>query len=300
MLSISRRTGKADGPRRSKGAFAASVAINALLGAAFLSGIAEGLRWTDLLNRGTQPVTAERIGFVQLPKATGAPVAGKSGGDGRPVAPRPTPTPAPVAPSAVPDEVPPPDTKAAPTPPSGGSGPVVGTGGATQGIQPTYSDSRLWAPSSAEKAPLMSPRAAKERIDSVLADALGGARDSMLAEQQALAAARKPGDWTVNGPGGKWGMDQKSIHLGKIAIPNAILALLSSNIQEQLRGNPIQMSEDRRLNAVRADLMMHAQREQNEDMFRNAVKEIRARKDREREARLAEQKGTAVADPDKK
>ena len=58
------------------------------------------------------------------------------------------------------------------------------------------------------------------------------------------------------------------------------------------------MSEDRRLAAVRADLMQHANREQNEDMFRNAVKEIRARKDRERAARLAEQKGQ-TADPDR-
>src|SRR4051794_38566847 len=101
MLSISRRTGMRDGPRRSRGAFAASLAINTALIAAFLTGVAEGLRWTDLLDRGTQPVTAERIGFVQLPKATGAPVAGRSGGDGRPVAPRPSPTPAPAAPSTV-------------------------------------------------------------------------------------------------------------------------------------------------------------------------------------------------------
>jgi hypothetical protein len=147
----------------------------------------------------------------------------------------------------------------------------------------------------------VAPGRAKERIDSVIADLFGGVRDSMIAEQEARAGQRKPGDWTVNGPGGKWGIDQSSIHLGKIAIPNAILALLSADLQKNLRGNPIQYQNDRRLAAIRADLLQHAEREQNEDMFHNAVKEIRARKDRERAARLSEQKAQAAdPNPDRK
>ena len=296
MLSISRRTGKTDGPRRSRGAFAASVAINALLMAAFLGGLSEGLHWTNLLDRDSQPVQVERIGFLQLPKAVGAPVVGRSGGDGRAVTRRAAPpVPAPAAPTTVPQEIPPAPSTPLPAPPVTGSGPVVGAGGATQGIEPTYTDGRLWAPSSGS-APLLSRERAKQRIDSVIAETFGAARDSMLAAQQIAAGQRKPGDWTVNGPGGKWGIDQQSIHLGKVAIPNAILALLSENVQKSLRGNPIQMENDRRLAAVRADLLQHAQREQNEDMFRSAVKEIRARKDRERAAKLGDQK-PVVADP---
>ncbi|AHG90521.1 hypothetical protein J421_2984 [Gemmatirosa kalamazoonensis] len=299
MLSISRRRRTTDRPRRSRGALAASFAVNALLLAAFLKGVSEGLRWTELFERGAPPVV-ERIGFVELPKATGAPVAGRAGGDGRPVTRRPAPNPAPAAPTTVPDQVPAVNPQAAPTE-TGGAGAVVGGGGATEGIRPTYTDGRLWAPSAGGSAPLLSPQRSKERIDSVMAETFGAARDSILAEQQALASARKPGDWTVNGPGGKWGMDQSSIHLGKIAIPNAILALLSSNVQQQLRGNPIQMAEDRRLANVRADLMQHAQREQGEDMLRAQVKEIRARKDRERAARMADQQQRAQAPstPDK-
>lgn len=294
MLSIARRSRTTDRPRRSRGAFAASIALNALLLAAFVTGIRDGLRWTGLLDRGSPPVPAERIGFVQLPKAVGAPVVGRSGGDGRPVSPRPARgTPAPAAPATVPETIAPANPSAPPSD-AGGSGPVVGTGGATQGIEPTYTDGRLWGRPTDR---LTAPRTAKDRIDSVIADAFGAARDSIVAEQRALADARRPGDWTMNGPGGKWGIDQQSIHLGKVSIPNAILALLSSNVQEKLRGNPIQMSEDRRLAAVRADLLQHAQREQNEDMFRSAVKEIRARKDRERAARIAEQK--AQVDPNK-
>ena len=288
MLSISRRTGTTDRPRLSRGAFVISVAVNALLVAAFLKGIAEGLRWTDLLDRGTRPIV-ERIGFVRMPSTGGPATPGRAGGDGRPAAPRPTPAPAPPAPTAVPDRVPTPNPAAAPVQ-GGGSGPVVGAGGATQGIEPNYTDSRLWAPSTAPSAPLLSPQASKARIDSVVAETFGAARDSILAEQRALASARKPGDWTMNGPGGKWGMDPNSIHLGKISVPNAILALLSENVQKSLRGNPIQMSEDRRMAAVRADLLQHAQREQNEDLFRSAVKEIRARKDKERAARIASQR----------
>ena len=113
---------------------------------------------------------------------------------------------------------------------------------------------------------------------------------------QALAAGqRKPGDWTVKGPGGKWGIAQRSIHLGKIAVPNALLALLSSKFQENLRGNPTLAAEARRMSDVRRDLMDHAQREIAEDDFRGAVKAIRARKDRERNARLAERRAIAEA-----
>jgi hypothetical protein len=124
-----------------------------------------------------------------------------------------------------------------------------------------------------------------------------GVRDSMIAANAAAAGQRKPGDWTLKGPGGKWGMDQSAIRLGKISIPNAVLALLSENLQKNLRGNPIQMAEDRRLASIRADLLQHAQREMNEDAFRQAVKDIRARKERERAIRAGGEAKPVVADP---
>jgi hypothetical protein len=84
-------------------------------------------------------------------------------------------------------------------------------------------------------------------------------------------------------------MDQGSIHLGKVKIPNAVLALLSEQFQESLRGNPIEMDRERRLAAIRSDLMQHAQREMSEDEFRTAVRRIRERKDKERAAKAAQQ-----------
>jgi hypothetical protein len=165
-----------------------------------------------------------------------------------------------------------------------GTGAVVGAGGPAVGIRPNYSDPRLWAP----PGPIVAaPKTSKQRIDSVIADRFRVSRDSIdsartLAEQQ-----RKPGDWTVDGPGGKWGWDQRAVRLGKVSIPNALLGLLSAGLQEQIRSNPIEMERERTLAQVRADIQQHAQREMSEDAFRQAVKDVRRRKDAERAARLA-------------
>lgn len=300
MLSITRGKDRptTEGRRRSRGPLVVSIAINAAVIVAFFQAVLSGYTWSELFSpSASKSIPAERIGFVQLPKAEGPAVRGRSGGDGRPVSNKPRPVaPAPVAPREVPSTIAPPNPSAAPVD-GGGSGPVVGSGGALEGIRPSYSDSRLWAPAG---RPVTAPRSAQEQIDSLVADVFTGVRDSMIAERMAEAGQRKPGDWTLKGPGGKWGMDQSAIRLGKVSIPNAVLALLSENLQKNLRGNPIQGAEDRRLAAVRADLLQHAQREMNEDAFRQAVKDIRKRKDRERAAQQSN--GRTAADgatPDK-
>jgi hypothetical protein len=295
MLSITRGTDRppVEGRRRSRTALGLSVAVNAVVIAAFFQTLTGGVRqWVDLFGPvGAKPVPVEKVVFVQAPKPTGPAVRGRSGGDGRPVTKKPA-APAPQAPSTVPDAIPPANPTAAPVE-TGGSGAVVGSGGALEGIRPSYGDARIWAPAGRPAA----PRSAQGQLDSVVADIFTGVRDSILAAQTAAEGQRKPGDWTMKGPGGKWGMDQTAIRLGKLSIPNAILALLSENLQKNLRGNPIQMAEDRRLAAVRADLLQHAQREMNEDAFRQAVKDIRARKDRERAVRVAGDRGAVRADP---
>ena len=287
MLSITRGSARPGQPgRRRPGApFVVSLAVNAVVVVLLLRALMPSTMWSRLTGREqSAEVRPERIGFVQLP-AAGPAQAVREGGDGRPVAPTRTRTPAaarPAAPTTVPTELPPvgPPQQA---PEEGGTGPVVGRGGPVEGLRPTYTDPRLWSrPGGVATA----PRSAKERIDSVIADKLTPVRDSMVAAAAAAAGQRGPGDWTMNGPGGKWGMDQSNIHLGKVKIPNAVLALLSGNLQKNLRGNPTEMTNDRRMAEIRSDLLMHAQREMGEDEFRNAVKQIRQRKDRERAARL--------------
>lgn len=295
MLSIQRGPGSPGGAtptrrQRSNAALAASVAVNAFFIAAFFEALTQGYRWADLVHRQPSAPPQERIAFVQAPRAQGPSVPGRSGGDGRPLSATPTRSRPLVAPRAVPSVLPP-VTRGSPTPADGGgTGPVVGAGGSGQGIQPEYRDPALWARPGTLAT---TPKTGKERVDSVLTQTFGAARDSILALQEMQAKQRKPGDWTFKGPGGTWGMDDHSIHLGKIAVPNAVLALLSSKFQQNLRGNPVANVEARRLAGIHQDILDHAQRSMNEDDFRSAVKEIRARKDRERNERLAERRRAA-------
>ncbi len=290
MLSIQRGTGSpADAPRRTRpsAALLASVGVNAFFIAAFFAALTRRYIWTDDGRRATPPVQ-ERIAFVQAPRAQGPSVAGRSGGDGRPLSAAPTRSRPIVAPRTVPSVLPPITRGSAAD--AGGTRPVVGAGGAGQGITPEYRDPALWT---RPGTLAIKPKTAKERVDSVLTQTFGAARDSILAAQEMEAGKRKPGDWTFKGPGGTWGMDDHSIHLGKIAVPNAVLALLSSKFQQNLRGNPVANVEARRLGDIRRDILDHAQRSMAEDDFRGAVKEIRARKDRERNERLAERRRAA-------
>jgi hypothetical protein len=268
--------------RRSGAPLAVSLTVNAVVIALFFRAVTSGVQWSELWRPGASAqVEPERIGFVQLP-APAPPQEGRDGGDGRPRSATPSRNAAPraAAPTTVPTTIPP--VGPAQAAEAGGSGDVVGAGGPTEGIRPSYTDPRLWTRPGAVAT---APRTAKERIDSVIADRLTPVRDSIVAAQALAAGQRAPGDWTMKGPGGKWGMDQSNIHLGKVKIPNAVLALLSGNLQKNLRGNPTEMANDRRLAEVRADLLQHASREMSEDEFRKAVKEIRQRKDRERALR---------------
>jgi hypothetical protein len=164
----------------------------------------------------------------------------------------------------------------------GGSGAIVGTGGVTRGIRPSYDDPRVWQAPPDEI--VSRPKTPQQKLDSAVYAQFRDVSDSMEAARTLAEGQRKPGDWTVKGKGGTWGVDQKSIHLGKIAIPNALLALIPSGA---IRGNPTEMDRERRLAAIRQDIMLHANREISEDDFRKSVREIRQRKDRERAAAAA-------------
>jgi hypothetical protein len=270
--------------RRSGAPLAVSLAVNGVVLALFFRAATLGVDWSDMWRPDrSAEVRPERIGFVQLPPPRRRSPAATVETAARVRPPRAAgPRPPVVAPTTVPSALPPGDAPAGEA--TGGSGDIVGGGGATEGIRPSYADPRLWTRPGAVAT---APRTAKERVDSVIADRLTPVRDSMLAAQALADGQRKPGDWTMNGPGGTWGMDQKNIHLGKVKIPNAVLALLSGNLQKNLRGNPTELANDRRLSDIRADLLQHANREMSEDEFKQAVKAIRQRKDRERAARRA-------------
>lgn len=231
-----------------------------------------------------QEMPAERIGFLALPRAA-EPVPGRSGGDGRPVVPE-VPLAEPiVAPLEVPDGIPPVPDAGAPAPAATGSGPIVGRGGPTQGIVPRY-DSPLWAPVAPE---LIAPRSTAEEIREGIAARVWHQNDSLL---RAQPTGRAPGDWTVTKGDTKIGIDQRKIYLGPIEIPTAVLALLPINLQ----ANPQALDRERALSLQAADIRNHAQRAVTNEEFREAVKRIRERKERERR-KTQEQLGP-VAEPE--
>jgi hypothetical protein len=120
-----------------------------------------------------------------------------------------------------------------------------------------------------------------ERTDSAVKAAFGIFVDSVrMAEAN---KGRAPGDWTFKDKNGRtWGWDPSGIRLGKVTIPQAVLALLPLNVQANPTFNdPV----TRREVAFRGgDIMYHANRAASDDEFRRAVKRIRERKDRERAA----------------
>jgi hypothetical protein len=258
------------GPGRSR-AVGVSIALHIVLGAALVRILLIPLpftRWFQHNHIASIPV--ERISFLALPMTGGETKPGRSGGDGRPVAK--TPVRPLVAPSAVPSAVPVLPRSTAPAADrTGGSGPVVGTGGPAEGARPEYHDPRVWVAT----APMVSaPKSTKERVDSLLTAEIGAHNDSM-----ALVAGRKPGDWTFMHNGQKYGIDQQYIHLGPISIPNAVLALLPLN---RVQGNPMAGAAEQLYSARHDEINTQAQRGMDEDAFHTAVRKLRERMDLEK------------------
>ena len=271
-------------PRRSPGGIFTSVIIHVVVILAMARIVIVGPRELDsLLGTKAKPLPVERIGFLALPRSDKKTAqAGRSGGDNRPVKTTPVEPAPPVAvPVAVPAGIAPPG-KAAPAPDAGGSGEMVGSGGATRGIRPSFSDPRVWAP----PAPLVvAPRSPMQRLDSAVAAIIGAAEDSLAR----LPHERTPGDWTWTRNGKKYGIDGSLIHLGDFSLPTALLALLPMNAT----ANPTGLERDRRLNVMRREIQAQAARALRDDDFDRAVKALRERKQKER----ADQKKAAAQPP---
>lgn len=261
--------------RRPGAPFLISVALHLVLGAALLWVLSIPYPFHGWLERHERErIPVERIGFLAVPN-TGTTTPGRSGGDNRPVTPRRRARL--VPPKEVPRTVPTTPSTPRTAAPEGGSGPVVGTGGVERGITPSFSDPRLWVPPGRVMA---APKSPEQRLDSAVASIIRHHQDSLAAI--AAGAGRKPGDWTFERNGQKYGMDSQKIYLGKISLPTAILALLPLNNV----GNPIQNQRERALNFQRNEIMEQAQRAMNAAEFREAVKRIRERKEREHQAEL--------------
>jgi len=276
--------------------------LHVLVGLLFLNIITFGRGFSDLLDFGANEPAEEIISYVERaePEAPEPPPAQPQETRQQAVA-EPIST-GPVRTDAQPLPATPPtasrDTGAALGPPTVGAlNPNL------RGVQPDYADARVWGTA---RQGMPTQRNGTDNLDSIISFAITTAADSLDAIARANGeGGRTPGDWTVRGKDGdKWGWDGVGIRLGKVTIPNALLALLPMNAQAALSSNPTSVDRERRLALARADIMRNSQRSVGEAEFKNLVKELRERKEREyqnrrkaADARVADRKNDPPPPP---
>jgi hypothetical protein len=146
-------------------------------------------------------------------------------------------------------------------------------------IGPGLAEGRLWV------RPLpLPPRDLAQRLTRTRAELVDSAVTSIVqAYLDSIAndpASRDQGlpSWTTQIAGKKFGLDSKNIYIAGLKIPAAVLALLpipAGNIDQNRAYNHFM--------DLRADLMYAAQRAQNMEEFKTMIREMRERKERERE-----------------
>jgi len=211
-------------------------------------------------------------GLPALPPLGGTePGRGPSGGLGRPVpvaaTPAAEPAPAPVGK---------PDTTL-----------VVGPGAAAPGVLgPRLADSRVWpAPRPAlpsevadvlyNRSPDSAPR------DSVVVGRLRAMVDTLNQMIDLEQREHRLPSWTTDVTGKKFGIDSSGIYVAGVKIPAPVLALLGSMLPQ---GNFDASLRARQISDMREDILQAARRTETLREFRQYVREIRERKQADRDA----------------
>jgi hypothetical protein len=253
-------------------AIAASVAVHSLL----LFGWVGGRRPT-LPHRPSELIVfaLPAHGPAEVPMRYRAPRTAGPTGEGisgvlpsRP-AERPRPQPEPVAVLARPE----------PTPPDTGSAPVPRPRQPIGLIGPGLADGRLWVRPLPLPPRELASRLSKshaELVDSAVTAIVQAYLDSIASEPSAGSQALP--SWTKEIAGKKFGIDSKNIYIAGLKIPAAVLALLPIPA-----GNVDQNQAYNHLMGLRADLQYAAQRSENLDEFKAMIRDMRLRKERERE-----------------
>lgn len=146
-------------------------------------------------------------------------------------------------------------------------------------IGPGLAQGRLWVRPLPLPPRELAQRLSKTRVqllDSAVTTIVQAYLDS-IANDPASKNQRLP-SWTTEIAGKKFGLDSKNIYIAGLKIPAAVLALLpipAGNIDQNRAYN--------HLMDLRADLLYAAQRAQTMEEFKQAIREIRERKERERE-----------------
>jgi len=253
-------------------AIAASIAVHALL----LLGRVEGRRPT-LPRRPAELIvlTPPAAGPVsvpmpyRMPRAEGTAGTGIAGERAARPALRPRPQSVTVLPEPEPRRVPV-DTGTAPAP-----RPRPGIGR----IGPGLAEGRLWVRPLPLPSRELAQRLSKDHVqlvDSAVTAIVQAYLDSVASDPAARPQALP--SWTKEIAGKKFGIDAKNIYIAGLKIPAAVLALLPIPT-----GNVDQNRAYNHLMDLRADLQYAAQRAENLEEFKSMIREMRLRKERERE-----------------
>jgi hypothetical protein len=107
--------------------------------------------------------------------------------------------------------------------------------------------------------------------------------DSLNQVLDVIQREKQRPSWTIGGTPGnpQWGIDSAYIHVAGIKIPTAALALLGNLLPQ---GNFDEAMRARQLDDMRQDLLQAANRAQSFQQFRRYVRELRERKQAERDA----------------
>jgi hypothetical protein len=165
-------------------------------------------------------------------------------------------------------------------------------------VTPGMGDGRLWV----DPRPAL-PEDVADAIyndhaprDSLIVIRLRAMVDSLNVIIDSAQRQHRPPSWVARGADGKpeWGLDPSGLYVAGIKIPAPALALLGSLLPP---GNYDEAVRQRHLADMRADLMQAATRAENLEQFRRYVRELRSRKQAERDAERRQRGDTASATP---
>jgi hypothetical protein len=161
-------------------------------------------------------------------------------------------------------------------------------------IGPGLAEGRLWVRPlplpPKELAERLSRQKHVELVDSAVNAIVQAYLDSIAADP----AARHAGlpSWTTNVAGKQFGLDSSHIYVAGLKIPAAVLALLPIP-----GGNLDQNRAYNHLMGLRADLYYAAQRSQNLQEFKDMIRDMRLRKEREEEFERNQRTAPPPAEP---
>lgn len=189
-------------------------------------------------------------------------------------------------------ETPPPRLR--PTPADTGGTPPPPRRAPTGISGPDLADGHLWVRALPLPPKDLAARLTKghvELVDSAVTAIVQGYLDSIASDP----SARNVGlpSWTKEIAGSKFGIDGKNIYIAGLKIPAAVLALLPLSGG----GNIDQNRAYNHLMDLRTDLQYAAQRSETLEEFKEMIKEMRLRKEREREFEANQRTAPAPENP---